>query len=161
MWNKNRHSGFRGVCFIYICNKKNTLTRRKKIYSIPIAVAWMVIFLHGIIPHTHLDLPEKGCSVLYHCCNKSDHSGNTSVNLNISRLSVFSENEEHNRHRHFICHFSTGPFHQFEKEDLYILPAGSGFHLTDEEGAEWLYMTCEPLFNNCDKLSFHRRGPPA
>jgi hypothetical protein len=79
--------------------------------AVPVGVAWLIIFMHGVIPHNHHQEHASGCVEIYHCCHEGDHetenTGNTAETVTGS-----ADSEE----KHFICHFNTAPFHPLDND---------------------------------------------
>ncbi|MBE0676707.1 MAG: hypothetical protein IH591_18775 [Bacteroidales bacterium] len=84
------------------------MTQKLKINALPVAVAWLIIFFHGAIPHNHHQEHDSGCKSVYHCCHDS--------------LTPHTENsfdDTGNSNQHFICHFNAGPFHSLDNDIVF------------------------------------------
>jgi hypothetical protein len=84
-----------------------------KIKAVAIFLAWMMIFIHNIIPHNHLHEDSMGCRELVHNVNptEDDCSGPLKFQSQPGDISV--------------CHISNFLYHQFSEDSLIHYNAGA------------------------------------
>lgn len=120
-----------------------------KIKACFVFLAWLMIFMHNVIPHKHLEESAAGCHELFH---------HTSPNGNNSDLGLKLINEPVDVN---VCHISNFLFHSFSPDNLIV-------HLFKDINADLVFMTdripncTEPFF-----FSYHcqstisLRAPPS
>ena len=88
-----------------------------KIKAYTILSAWLIIFMHAVIPHNHLEENSGGCHDLIHSIASDDKDCNNS--------SEFKNQPEDVT----ICHFSNLLFNHFNEENILISSTGEAhFH---------------------------------
>jgi len=117
------------------------LYRRLKIKTTIVLLAWTVIFLHGVIPHKHLQERSVGCSSIYHVINDDLQSSTDNHAIN--------GKHDHNEK---ICHFSEllyssqnwGDLNLTPVNELKILPVfvSEQYFPDRDDRAISLYKTC-------------------
>jgi hypothetical protein len=125
------------------------LNRSVKIKALFLFLAWTVIFLHGVIPHSHIEDQTGICHSLYHTGICSNEKG-----LNTAEIDGV------NAHHDKVCHFSSLLFNTFGTDDIIFS------HLTELiivplTGSEHFFLLqtdrAESLFKNCTS---QLRAPP-
>ncbi|MDP4224139.1 MAG: hypothetical protein Q8868_12580 [Bacteroidota bacterium] len=84
------------------------MRRHLKIKIWPLLIAWMMIFLHGIIPHNHADEYLGLCNGRFHYCDTGFHQA-PDVNNTIGEQSDTS-----------ICHISNLLFNSLNDDHLIL-----------------------------------------
>jgi hypothetical protein len=126
------------------------VTKRLTINAAPVIVAWLIIFLHGAIPHDHHQEHDNGCKSLIHWCHDSELA---------HASGIFNKDAGSSEH-HLICHFNTGPFHSLDNEIVfYTEPPVKAYSveptvLTNHNGSSLTYLS--RLISLPDNL----RAPP-
>ncbi len=123
------------------------------------ATAWLVIFLHAVIPHHHIDIHPKECTSVYHCCHSKHtdqerHGGDAGI----PRL-LLGETETEN-HNHFICHFTSGPYQPLDNDIPIIAATATYFSWLPETGNPVHEGYVEPFPDWRHRVPNFRRGPP-
>ncbi|MGM0665867.1 MAG: hypothetical protein ACQETA_00970 [Bacteroidota bacterium] len=86
-----------------------------KIKTSILLLAWSLIFLHGIIPHTHHDPSDTVCS--HSCHHGSQEESNPDKTFNIILLKNIDGGNDHNG---IICHFASELIHQNDIDKVFI-----------------------------------------
>jgi hypothetical protein len=131
------------------------LSIRIKISFVPVALAWLIIFIHGAIPHNHQQEHNDGCSSVYHCCHDSDH---TELPNEEGEEEWSGTDAGHDPH--FICHFSTGLFHSLDNNSPFIAGSQLRFRSATVEETEILAVYSGPALNSRQESPENLRGPP-
>lgn len=92
---------------IDILIKKYFVVRKKNIFVLPVLMAWLIIFAHDVIPHSH-HAPEHSCH------NMQDLSQEHSTLP--QNLILHEEAPEE------CCHFSVDILHEFSFDNEFIPP---------------------------------------
>ena len=77
------------------------MRRGLKIKTLFMLLAWMIIFLHSIIPHNHHEHRSINCNCIYHY----DH-GDSAVDKMVHDGLILLNAVNNNHCKVFICHFS-------------------------------------------------------
>jgi hypothetical protein len=85
------------------------LYRSVKIKAFIVLLAWGIVFLHGVIPHIHLN--EQ-----YGCCHSLLHDSDTTEQDNCNVVHFKGIPTDHEK----VCHFSTIMFQQQGFEELLV-----------------------------------------
>lgn len=85
--------------------------RRLKIKTTIVLLAWAVIFLHGVVPHRHMQERSGGCNSIYHLI-KDDLQSSADNH-------AISGKHDHNEK---VCHFSELLFNSLNWDDLNLYP---------------------------------------
>jgi hypothetical protein len=99
---------------IIIFEKILLLRKTLKIKAFAILFGWLIIFMHGIIPHNHLQEHQSGCHELFH--TTTNH--NSDFQDKNTGSSLYSEKNEDEK----VCHFSSFLFNNFNQDNLIITP---------------------------------------
>ena len=79
-----------------------------------LCLAWLIIFLHDVIPHNHNDHQGEGCHTLIHATESNEAADGTTRNI--------SHSHHHESSR--VCHFSTNLFTKHSLENIAaVLPS--------------------------------------
>jgi len=97
------------------------LRKAIKIKASVLLFAWSLIFLHGIIPHTHHDPGETGCSSI---CHHGSQEGSNSETFSHSNL-LLKNIEVGHEHNGIICHFASELIHQNDIDKVFINETGN------------------------------------
>jgi hypothetical protein len=73
-------------------------------------IAWLVIFIHGIIPHNHLNEKHNGCHKIIHNIVLHDHERDHD---HTSRYADHPAEEK-------ICHFSSFLYNHFSQDSFFL-----------------------------------------
>ena len=124
---------------------------RREISTVPVAAAWLIIFLHAVIPHNHHYDLRLSCSDVLHCHHESKADHHSAGAL------VESTGETHH---HTICHYETGPFHT--ADNTTPLPPQANYELVYNAGAGSCIITfySDPQPEDSPYKILFRRGPP-
>jgi hypothetical protein len=125
------------------------LRKGLKIKACFVFLAWLMIFMHNVIPHNHLEESFTGCHELFHHTSPDGNNSDLSLKLNGGPVDVN------------VCHISNLLFHSFSPDNLII-------HSFKDINAGLVCMTdrilicTEPSFfsNHCQGTVF-LRAPPA
>jgi len=92
--------------------------RRAYISAIPVLVSWVIIFLHDVIPHNHQANKAPECKSVYHCCHGSSGGAHQIPERAESHSAFINDSQAvpAGSHNHFICHFSSGPYHPLDND---------------------------------------------
>lgn len=89
-----------------------------KIKTLLMLLSWMVIFLHGVIPHNHHLNHKPGCHYIIH---------NTTVSHEQQNACDHGDKESplyHSADSEKICHFNTKLFQNSEIDNFFIAESG-------------------------------------
>lgn len=79
-------------------------------------LAWLVIFVHGVIPHNHNDHRDAHChSILHHDC--SDDKDNTFADNHHYHLTTAGDDYDHSS---VICHFTSELVNNAGQDHVFI-----------------------------------------
>ena len=93
----------------FIIFEKITVLRKAiRIKASVLFLAWFVIFLHGVIPHNHLDNPYSDCHSILH--SEGAESSRTDRALNFHTLPSGKT----------VCHYSGIIFHELSSDNLFL-----------------------------------------
>jgi hypothetical protein len=96
-------------CFLlYLVKFLKFLRKAIKIKVYTIMLAWVVIFMHSVIPHNHLLENNTGCRELFHGIVTGDNDCDSTSKL------------ESQPGESIVCHFSNFLFNQFSQDNLII-----------------------------------------
>jgi hypothetical protein len=115
----------------------------------------MIIFLHGAIPHNHQQEHQGDCKSVYHCCHDGEH--NPAQHNETDQ--VIDESGAVGYH-HFVCHFSTGPFHSLDNDTPFISGSQLTFRSITGETAAFHTTYSAPDLRVRQESPENRRGPP-
>lgn len=90
------------------------LRRNLKIKSSILVIAWIVIFLHGVIPHDHHE-PDMG-SAKTTCCSHAAEPRNNDHSDQISAESFSTES-------HSVCHFNPDMLGSVDSDCIFLAPS--------------------------------------
>jgi len=130
----------------------NPKVRNKiKLSVVPVAIAWMIIFMHGVIPHNHQQEHKGDCNSVIHCCHDSE-PGDVSIHFNETT---------HNDHHHLICHFNSGLYNHIDTDNHFLKAEKESFlPPADEIFKTFIISSCS--FAEQDRHTpDNRRGPPS
>ncbi|MDT8401959.1 MAG: hypothetical protein RQ743_09705 [Bacteroidales bacterium] len=96
-----------------------------KIKTSLMLLAWSVIFLHGIIPHNHLEQRDAGCSHICHQGTQEKDDSEIAIQSNLLLRNIVYDNEQNE----MICHFASELIHQNDIDKVFINETGN-FKLT-------------------------------
>jgi hypothetical protein len=134
--------------------------KRALISAFPVAVAWLIIFLHAVIPHNHYDEHATGCQSVYHCCHESHANGSEgpdSITEGSDKL-----NESHDEDgSHFICHYTAGTFHTLDNDMPFMVNKTATAAGPDDKETESLTHYSCPFTGRQQCLPQNHRGPPS
>jgi hypothetical protein len=104
------------------------LRKAIKIKTSILLLAWSLIFLHGIIPHTHHDPGDTGCKHSCHHGSQEENNTVTALHHNILLKGI----DDGNDHNGIVCHFASELIHQNDIDKVFINEAVN-FRLAPED----------------------------
>lgn len=138
--------------------------RRLPIISvIPVSAAWLIIFLHSVIPHTHITEMPRQCKWVIHCCHEhpDEIPGPGDSSRPVTASLTDSNMHQSDGHNHFVCHFTTTTIHPLDNFQPFY---------TDNSGITLDPLPAVQLRQNCGDEVFlalllsmqeNLRAPPA
>ena len=136
------------------------MRRRTLISAIFISAAWLIIFLHAVIPHNHHDEHAIGCRSVYHCCHDSHDSDHDVNAINNDGLKI-SDESFHSDDSHFICHFTAGPAHTLDNDTPYMPTRAHEPGERYEVSIEGFSRYDAPFLERQQCTTRKHRGPPS
>ena len=131
------------------------MRRSLKIKTISMLLAWMIIFLHGIIPHIHHEHRSLNCHQIWHF----NHVPSTMEKTNNEGIIMLSA-AGNNHSEVLICHFSTELMHETHLDYLFINEAtGSYISAPFKPGNYMHYQTTNRIIKTVLKF-MPLRAPP-
>jgi hypothetical protein len=118
-------------------------------------MAWMIIFIHGAIPHNHQQEHSGECKSVYHCCHESDHTGVQQI-PDVAQLDESHSGDQH----HFICHFTTGPFHSLDSDSQFIAESEVKIGQITVDKSDFTNNYSGPALSTRQETPDNLRGPP-
>ena len=111
----------------------------------------MIIFMHGVIPHNHVNEQKDDCSSVLHCCHESEQD------LPGQLLPETNHDDQHS----IICHFSTVPYNHLDNDSSFFIVTEVSFLPPAEESNKSI-ITYHLSFAEQDRHTpDNRRGPPS
>jgi hypothetical protein len=130
------------------------LARAVKIKTIILLFGWLIIFMHGIIPHNHLQEQHNGCHELYH-------------NITANNTIVQDKNSEHSTAQYSektedakVCHFSSFLFNNYNHDRLIITATRETYFLPQEISVTISFYNSESYSSEPYYGSTSLRAPP-
>ncbi len=111
-------------------------------------IAWLLIFIHGVIPHHHLE-NLNGCHELFHNEKTSSHENDRSVKFVSSASDVR------------ICHASGLLYHQSHDSNFLFHSIKNGAICVGIETEQYLTASDQAISYFCYGESVQLRAPPA
>ncbi len=133
----------------YICRNLNGLRKGIKIKAYSVFLAWMLIFVHNIIPHNHIQDNITGCHKLIHTANLSENDCNGPVKFN-------QEPGDIN-----VCHISNLLYHQFTTDTFLSCSDKIADYSTVNQTSIRIFITDEPFIRDFHYGSGPLRSPPS
>lgn len=118
-------------------------------------LAWSLIFLHGIIPHTHHDPGDTGCKHICHHDSQEESSTDTAFN-NILLKSI----DTGNNHNGIVCHFASELIHQNDIDKVFIHEAGNLVLTPENTDTQCLIMPAPGRIIRASYSLMPLRAPP-
>jgi len=118
-------------------------------------LAWSLIFLHGIIPHTHHDIGDAGCS--QSCHHGSQEESKTGTAFNNILLKGIDNGNDHNG---FVCHFASELIHQNDIDKLFIHEAGNIVLTPEKSDSQYLILPAPGRTTMASYSLMPLRAPP-
>ncbi len=135
------------------------MRKLKLISAFSVSVAWMVIFLHAVIPHNHHNEHSTGCKSVYHCSHESESTG-TATEDNLHQASDEFREPLTEDYSHFICHYQADPFHTLDN-DIQFTAASHSLTIKPLELKVKRFRQYDfPFIERQRYLPTSRRGPP-
>ena len=131
------------------------LRKAIKIKTSVLLFAWSLIFLHGIIPHTHHDPGFSGCS--HSCHHESQEDSNTATAFNNILLKGIDTG---NDHKGIACHFASELIHQNDIDKVFIHEAGNLVLTPVNTDNQCLIMTAHGRIIRASYSLMPLRAPP-
>lgn len=136
------------------------MRKRTIISTFSIAVAWLIIFLHAVIPHNHHEEHADDCKSVYHCCHDSNTSGAISHEHGVTGLQELNGSHSENE-SHFICHFTAGPLHTLDNDTPFMVNKVAATDELYEKSIEGFKQYVVPYIERQRYAPQNRRGPPS
>jgi len=92
-----------------------------KIKTSLMLLSWMVIFLHGVIPHNHNSSHKPGCHHIVHA-SASGHDHHSECNHTDDKIAYLSNS--HADESETICHFSAKLFQNLQIDGFFVVESG-------------------------------------
>lgn len=133
----------------YICRNLDSLRKGIKIKACSVFLAWMLIFVHNIIPHNHLQDNITGCHELVHSANPSedDCSGPLKFKPEPGDINV--------------CHISNLLYQQFSTDTFISCSDRSADNSTIDQTGIIIFITDEPFIRDSHYGFVPLRAPPS
>ena len=132
------------------------MRRALKIKTWLMLLSWMIIFLHGVIPHNHHPSQKAGCHHIVHNAPLSNEHHQDCDKAHEKTILYTA----HSHESETICHFSTSLFQNLQIDSLFIVKSVWNQAYTEVPLTGLLYYTPgfkkPPAYQNCRLL----RAPP-
>ncbi|MFN8240893.1 MAG: hypothetical protein U0X39_09095 [Bacteroidales bacterium] len=115
-----------------------------------IFLAWMVIFLHGVIPHVHIQDQPSQCFDLVHSCNHDEKSQSDSDHPEIN-----------GSHSEKVCHFPGTLFQHTGYDDIPVVQNLKLHNLPVSEAVSLLVADSDDVNTVLISPASPFRAPPA